>query len=88
MYRIWKSMRSRCNSPHDTDFRWYGAKGVSVCDEWKSFIAFRVWAINNGYTDSLTIDRINPFGNYEPSNCRWATMDDQRRNTRKRYLAA
>lgn len=88
IYRIWKGMRSRCNTRRDTDYRFYGAKGVKVCAEWSSFTMFRAWALAHGYTDSLTIDRINPFGDYEPGNCRWTTMAVQRQNTRRNWRAA
>lgn len=89
---IWKRMKRRCKCPNIREYKWYGAKGVSVCDEWdKSFEAFYEWSMKNGYDPSAprgvcTIDRINPFGNYEPSNCRWVSMEEQRRNKRVDYL--
>lgn len=58
----------------------YADKGIKVCDEWNNFINFRDWAIKNGYNDSLSIDRIDNNGNYEPSNCRWTTFYIQSRN--------
>ena len=61
------------------------AIGVKVCPEWNTFEPFFKWAIENGYKDTLTIDRINPYGNYEPSNCRWATTKEQAINKRKNY---
>ena len=65
-------------------FKYYGERKISICDEWKNnFNSFYDWAMKNGYADDLTIDRIDVNGNYEPSNCRWATMQQQRRNTRK-----
>lgn len=74
-------MRCRCHNEKDSGYHKYGAKGISVCDEWRnSFESFYSWSISNGYRDGLTIDRINPNGNYEPSNCRWVTMIDQQRN--------
>lgn len=85
LYRIWKAMKTRCNNPNNPSYiKWYGAKGVKVCDEWnKSFIPFKEWALSHGYREDLSIDRINPYGDYEPSNCRWATASEQARNKRK-----
>ena len=73
-------MRSRCKRENDKSYIYYGAKGITVCDEWEDFVNFRDWALSHGYSDDLTIDRINPKGNYEPSNCRWATEKQQQNN--------
>ncbi len=87
LYRIWNQMKERCLNPNDSSYQWYGKKGITVCDEWKNnFARFRNWAIQNGYTDDLTIDRIDVYGNYEPSNCRWITMKEQIRNKRTNIL--
>lgn len=85
LYRIWKAMKSRCNNPNNPSYqKWYGSKGVKICDEWnQNFWMFYNWSICHGYKDNLTIDRINPEGNYEPSNCRWATPKEQAQNKRK-----
>lgn len=84
IYRIWSGMRSRCYSPANRMYRCYGGRGITICDEWKDDItAFHKWAMANGYRDDLTIDRINNDGNYEPSNCRWATYSQQNKNRRK-----
>ena len=75
------NMKQRCYNKNDPKYKYYGAKGVSICDEWlNSYESFCKWADNNGYKKGLTIDRINPGGNYEPNNCRWVTKTDQREN--------
>lgn len=83
LFRIWSSMKSRCYNAHDTNYKRYGARGISVCDEWlNSFLSFQEWAVANGYADNLSIDRIDNDGNYEPSNCRWSTAVVQSNNRR------
>ncbi len=73
-------MRIRCSKKYDIGYRYYGAKGIRVCPEWEDFAVFREWAMSHGYRDDLTIERINPRGNYEPSNCEWITRSE---NTRR-----
>ena len=83
LYNIWRGMKNRCYTKSHARFPEYGARGITVCDEWKNdYLTFRDWAIHNGYTDKLTIDRINVNGNYEPTNCRWVSMYEQTRNQR------
>lgn len=88
LYRIWSNMLQRCKNPNVKEYKWYGAKGVSVCDEWKNdFQSFYDWAIANGYRDDLSIDRINSNGNYNPSNCRWISISEQQSNrSNNRFL--
>lgn len=84
LHRIWKNMKSRCYNSKVADYKNYGARGVTICEAWKeNFSAFYTWALSHGYTEHLTIDRINVNGGYEPCNCRWVTRAEQNRNKRK-----
>jgi len=89
LYWVWHSMMQRVDNPNRREYRWYGRRGITVCDEWRDYEKFREWAYANGYDENAprgecTIDRINYDGNYEPSNCRWVGMDVQRKNRRPR----
>lgn len=82
LYRIWHGMKSRCDCEVAKYYKDYGGRGIKVCPEWdESFMSFYDWAINHGYSDDLTLDRENSNGNYEPSNCRWATWKEQENNS-------
>lgn len=87
LYNIWKSMKYRCNKKDHKSYEYYGGRGIEVCKEWlKSYEIFKEWAIKNGYNETLTLDRIDVNGNYEPNNCRWATFKEQGRNRRNNKL--
>ena len=81
IYRIWGCMKARCYRPSHPWYHRYGARGIAVCSEWKdSFVNFFNWAMSHGYTDKLSIDRVNNDGNYCPENCRFVTQREQIRN--------
>lgn len=87
LYNIWKSMRQRCKNPKCLNYKNYGGKGISVCNEWDDFKVFSKWALKNGYTEELTLDRIDVKENYNPLNCRWVSYKIQENNkTSNRYL--
>ena len=84
LYKVWQGMKTRCYNKNFMYYCNYGARGITICNEWlNDFKSFYDWAINSGYKEGLTIDRINNDGNYEPSNCRWITRAEQNRNQRK-----
>lgn len=89
LYRIWIGIKSRCNNPNDTGYRYYGGRGIGICEEWiNDFLVFYNWAMTHGYSDELTIDRIDVNGNYTPYNCHWIPQSEQsvnRRYTPYRY---
>lgn len=81
LYNIWRDIIRRCESATRYAHEYYHDKGITICEEWRNdFLAFYNWAMNNGYSDDLTIDRIDTDKNYEPNNCRWVTMKVQGNN--------
>lgn len=83
VYHIWENMKQRCLNPNTPKFHNYGGRGIAICDEWLSFKPFLQWALSNGYSDGLTLNRKNNGGNYHPENCEWITNMQQQSNTRK-----
>jgi len=83
LYYVMYSMRSRCNNPNDKEYFRYGGRGISICKEWMDNENFINWALENGYKEGLSIERINVNGNYEPNNCKWIPISEQSNNTRR-----
>lgn len=83
LYGVWCAMRRRCYLETTADYKNYGARGITVCEDWRSdFEAFKHWALMNGYEEGLTIERLNVDLNYTPDNCSWVTRTVQNRNRR------
>jgi len=88
LFRIWMGIKTRCYNPNVKEYKNYGGRGITMCDEWKNdFKSFHDWAIAKGYSELLTIDRIENNKDYYPENCKWSTDKDQTRNRRSsRFL--
>lgn len=84
LYYVWNCMRQRCENPNISTYKWYGGKGIKVCDEWKDFSVFAKWAYDHGYHEikdvpkgqKMSIDRIDSNSDYCPENCRWITLHE------------
>lgn len=87
LFSIWSNMLTRCTNCNADSYKWYGAKGITVCDEWRNdFKSFYDWAMANGYSDNLTIDRIDNSKGYYPDNCHWSTEKTQANNRTSNHL--
>lgn len=82
LYRIWSCMKTRCTNPKNNSYKYYGARGFCLCDEWQDFAVFRAWALSHGYEPGLKIDRADNDQGYFPENCRFATDQEQMQNRR------
>jgi hypothetical protein len=84
LYSVWSNLIGRCTNPNNPQYKGYGGRGISVCKSWRySYTNFRCWSHQNGYSDSLLLDRIDNDGNYEPGNCRFTDRVTSSRNTRR-----
>lgn len=82
LYQVWCNMRRRCEDSKSSQYKDYGGRGITVCEGWHDFAQFQTWALSNGYTDNLTIERKDVDGDYEPNNCTWISKKDQANNRR------
>jgi hypothetical protein len=82
IYKVWSSMKQRCLNENDKAYKNYGGRGITVCNEWHEFEPFYEWAVNNGYKEGLTLERVDNDGDYCPKNCTWITKSKQSSNTR------
>lgn len=92
LYKVWITIRKRCLTTTCKDYKYYGGRGITICEEWNDFANFKEWALQNGYSydakfGECTIDRIDVNGNYEPSNCRFVDMKVQAANRRNSKTA-
>jgi hypothetical protein len=83
LYKCWRGMCERCTYARHRDYKNYGGRGITVCDEWQEYPQFKAWCIANGYAPGLQIDRIDNNKGYSPDNCRWVDCITNSRNTRQ-----
>lgn len=85
LFKIWQGIHKRCENKNAHNYYLYGARGISVCEEWDEYLPFAEWARENGYTDELTIERKDVNGDYGPNNCTWVTNKEQQNNKRNNH---
>ena len=87
LYNVWHAAKQRCRCPRDVMYPYYGARGITVCDEWNDFSVFREWAYKNGYVEGkVDLDRIDNNSGYRPDNCRFISHRENLCNTRRRLV--
>lgn len=84
LYKRWCAMKARCTNSNDRNYKNYGGRGISLCNEWFDYVKFKTWAISNGFEEHLLLDRIDNDKGYCPENCRWTTRAVQNVNKRQR----
>lgn len=84
LYRIWQNIKQRCYNCNTPNYKYYGGKGITLCEDWHNYNSFKLWATANGYNDTLVLDRIDTTANYLPQNCRWITAAE---NTKRAFDA-
>jgi hypothetical protein len=83
LYRVWHAMKSRCMNPNNDGYKWYGGRGIKVCEQWADgFVEFEKWCLENGYKEDLQLDRIDNNGDYSPENCHFVTPSENSRNSK------
>ena len=83
LYQVWADMKTRCLNSNNPRYHRYGGRGIAVCVPWLEYLKFKAWAISAGYTDKLTIDRIDNDSGYRPNNCEWVTIQENLRRRNK-----